>query len=87
MSTITTHVLDTSLGCPAAGVPVRLEHVANGHPTPVAEGVTDASVHVTSAVCLSPEAATCGALCTPDAVVIARLVASSNTPACDTRAA
>jgi 5-hydroxyisourate hydrolase len=41
MSTITTHVLDTSLGRPAAGVPVRLEHVASGHPTPVAEGVTD----------------------------------------------
>lgn len=41
MSTVTTHVLDTSLGRPAAGVPVRLEHVAGGQPTPVAEGLTD----------------------------------------------
>jgi 5-hydroxyisourate hydrolase len=50
MSTVTTHVLDTSLGRPAAGVPVRLERVATGvatgvaggQPTPVAEGLTDA---------------------------------------------
>jgi len=28
MSQITTHVLDTALGCPAAGVPVQLLHVA-----------------------------------------------------------
>jgi 5-hydroxyisourate hydrolase len=39
MSTVTTHVLDTSLGRPAAGIPVRLEHV--GQPTPLAEGLTD----------------------------------------------
>lgn len=39
MSTVTTHVLDTSLGRPAAGVPVRLERLPSGEP--VAEGVTD----------------------------------------------
>jgi 5-hydroxyisourate hydrolase len=41
MSTVTTHVLDTALGRPAAGVPVRLERVADGGPSPVAEGLTD----------------------------------------------
>jgi 5-hydroxyisourate hydrolase len=41
MSTVTTHVLDTSLGRPAAGVPVRLEHLAGGEPSPVAETSTD----------------------------------------------
>jgi 5-hydroxyisourate hydrolase len=30
VSAITTHVLDTALGRPAAGVPVRLERVAEG---------------------------------------------------------
>ena len=46
MSTVTTHVLDTSLGRPATGVPVRLEHLADGEPTPVAEGLTDADGRV-----------------------------------------
>jgi 5-hydroxyisourate hydrolase len=41
MSTVTTHVLDTSLGRPAAGVRVRLEHLADGAPSPVAETSTD----------------------------------------------
>jgi 5-hydroxyisourate hydrolase len=41
MSTVTTHVLDTSLGQPAAGVPVRLEYLAGGAPTPVARASTD----------------------------------------------
>jgi len=41
MSTVTTHVLDTSLGQPAAGVPVRLEHLAGGEPSLVAEASTD----------------------------------------------
>jgi 5-hydroxyisourate hydrolase len=41
MSTVTTHVLDTSLGQPAAGVPVRLEHLTGGAPAPVAEASTD----------------------------------------------
>jgi 5-hydroxyisourate hydrolase len=39
VSTVTTHVLDTSLGRPAAGVPIRLERLPSGEP--VAEGVTD----------------------------------------------
>jgi 5-hydroxyisourate hydrolase len=39
MSTVTTHVLDTSLGRPAAGVPVRLEHLPSGEL--LAEGLTD----------------------------------------------
>jgi len=35
LSAITTHVLDTALGRPAPGVPVRLERVgAAGHPDP-----------------------------------------------------
>lgn len=36
MSTISTHVLDTSLGRPAAGVPIRLERVWADH---AAEGI------------------------------------------------
>jgi 5-hydroxyisourate hydrolase len=39
MSTVTTHVLDTALGRPAAGVAVRLESAAG---VVVASGVTDA---------------------------------------------
>jgi 5-hydroxyisourate hydrolase len=46
LSTVTTHVLDTSLGRPAAGVPVRLEQLTDGEPTPVAEGLTDADGRV-----------------------------------------
>jgi 5-hydroxyisourate hydrolase len=48
MSTVTTHVLDTSLGQPAGGVQVRLERLADGdsQPLPVAEGVTDADGRV-----------------------------------------
>jgi 5-hydroxyisourate hydrolase len=41
VSTVTTHVLDTALGRPAPGVPVRLEHVAGGQVSLIAEGVTD----------------------------------------------
>jgi len=39
MSTVSTHVLDTAQGRPAAGVPVRLERVGGGG-TPLAEAVT-----------------------------------------------
>lgn len=39
---ISTHVLDTVRGEPAAGVPVRLECEQDGAWSPVAEGVTDA---------------------------------------------
>jgi 5-hydroxyisourate hydrolase len=41
MSTVSTHVLDSALGRPAAGVPVRLEHLGDGGPSPVAAAVTD----------------------------------------------
>jgi 5-hydroxyisourate hydrolase len=39
MSTITTHVLDTALGRPASGVPVRLEAIAP--PTTIATATTN----------------------------------------------
>ncbi|HEY2056943.1 hydroxyisourate hydrolase [Amycolatopsis sp. NBC_01480] len=38
MSLVTTHVLDTAAGKPAAGIPVRFEH---GDGKPIADGVTD----------------------------------------------
>ncbi len=39
MSTLSTHVLDAALGCPAAGVAVRLQHAGAGV---LAEASTDA---------------------------------------------
>jgi 5-hydroxyisourate hydrolase len=36
MSAVTTHVLDTARGVPAAGVPVRLEHVSSEGRTEIA---------------------------------------------------
>ena len=42
MSAITTHVLDTSRGRPASGVPVRLERVSGGAGRLLARGATDA---------------------------------------------
>ena len=42
MSGITTHVLDTSRGRPAAGVPVVLERAADAGWQPVGRGTTDA---------------------------------------------
>ncbi len=41
MSTVTTHVLDTARGRPAAGVPVRIEHYSGGGWAPLGDGVTD----------------------------------------------
>jgi 5-hydroxyisourate hydrolase len=41
MSAITTHVLDTARGQPAAGIPVRLEALLNGAWQLRAEGVTN----------------------------------------------
>jgi 5-hydroxyisourate hydrolase len=41
-SPITTHVLDTALGKPAAGVPVVLHKMHNDHWHQVGEGMTDA---------------------------------------------
>jgi 5-hydroxyisourate hydrolase len=46
MSTITTHVLDTALGRPAAGVPVRLEHLADEGVVVLADATTDADGRV-----------------------------------------
>jgi 5-hydroxyisourate hydrolase len=42
MSQLTTHVLDTTLGRPAAGVPVALAALSGGTWTPIGSGVTDA---------------------------------------------
>jgi hydroxyisourate hydrolase len=39
---LSTHVLDTARGEPAAGVPVRLERARDGGWAPVASGTTDA---------------------------------------------
>ncbi|KAA6463018.1 hydroxyisourate hydrolase [Acidobacteria bacterium AB60] len=42
MSGISTHVLDTVLGKPAAGIRMTLERQQNGSWNPVGEGITDA---------------------------------------------
>jgi 5-hydroxyisourate hydrolase len=52
MSAITTHVLDVAAGCPAAGMNVRLEHVASAGNQEVASATTDSGGRVTS---LGPE--------------------------------
>ena len=52
MSQITTHVLDTARGRPAAGVPVRLLRVAAGREEAVATSRTDADGRVSD---LGPE--------------------------------
>jgi 5-hydroxyisourate hydrolase len=41
MSAVTTHILDTALGRPASGVPVRLEHLADDGVEVLAEAVTN----------------------------------------------
>jgi 5-hydroxyisourate hydrolase len=46
MSTVSTHVLDSALGRPAADVPVRLEYLGSGGPEQVAVAVTDADGRV-----------------------------------------
>ncbi len=46
MSQITTHVLDTALGRPAAGVPVTLEHRGSGTWAVLDQTVTDADGRV-----------------------------------------
>jgi 5-hydroxyisourate hydrolase len=51
MSAITTHVLDTALGRPAEGVPVRLESVSDGVTT-LGTGTTNADGRI---VDLGPE--------------------------------
>lgn len=52
MSAISTHVLDTAAGCPAAGLGVRLEHVAPAGPEEIARATTDSGGRITS---LGPE--------------------------------
>ena len=52
MSAISTHVLDTAAGCPAAGMGVRLEHVAPAGPEEIASAMTDSGGRITS---LGPE--------------------------------
>jgi 5-hydroxyisourate hydrolase len=46
--TISTHVLDTDLGRPAAGIGVRLEHLDGGAATLAGEGMTDADGRIAS---------------------------------------
>lgn len=46
MSAVTTHVLDTGLGRPAAGVPVRLVQVSPDGPQQLGESMTDADGRV-----------------------------------------
>ena len=41
MNSITTHVLDTAKGKPAAGVPIKLEFLAEGTFSELSAGVTD----------------------------------------------
>lgn len=53
MSQLTTHVLDTALGRPAAGVPVELAALVDGAWVPVDSGVTDADGRART---LGPEA-------------------------------
>lgn len=48
MSQITTHVLDTTLGRPAVGVPVALTQRAEGSWVPLAIAATDAQGRVAS---------------------------------------
>lgn len=48
MSPITTHVLDTSLGCPAEGIAVVLCHVAeSGETVELGQGITNSDGRVT----------------------------------------
>jgi len=46
MSTVSTHVLDTARGAPAAGVPVRLESVSGAGPEQIGRAGTDADGRV-----------------------------------------
>ncbi len=55
MSGITTHVLDTSRGCPAAGVPVVLERAVDSGWQLVSRGTTDADGRASDLVLSPPE--------------------------------
>jgi 5-hydroxyisourate hydrolase len=52
VSTISTHVLDTASGRPAAGITVRLEHVAPTGTAEIARATTDAAGRIAS---MAPE--------------------------------
>jgi 5-hydroxyisourate hydrolase len=52
MSAISTHVLDVANGCPAAGLRVRLEHVAPAGTKEIARASTDSGGRITT---LGPE--------------------------------
>jgi 5-hydroxyisourate hydrolase len=56
VSGITTHVLDTSRGRPAAGVPVVLERATDSGWQPVGRGTTDADGRARSLLLSEPEA-------------------------------
>ena len=56
MSPITTHVLDTSCGRPAVGVPVVLERAVDSGWQPVGRGTTDADGRVRDLLASPPEA-------------------------------
>ena len=55
---ISTHILDTTLGRPARGVTVRLEHVLPSGATELARGVTDADGRVKPLLQTIPAAGT-----------------------------
>jgi 5-hydroxyisourate hydrolase len=55
LSPITTHVLDTSRGCPAVGVPVVLERAVDAGWQPVSRGTTDADGRVRDLLGSPPE--------------------------------
>lgn len=58
MSGITTHILDTANGRPAAGVPVTLEREREGGWQVVGHGTTDADGRVRTLLTTPPEAGT-----------------------------
>ncbi len=50
MNGVSTHVLDTARGEPAAGLPVRLDRLADSVPAEIGRGVTDADGRVSGLV-------------------------------------
>ena len=54
MSAITTHVLDTSRGCPAAGVPVVLERAVDSGWQAVGRGTTGADGRASDLISSAP---------------------------------
>jgi 5-hydroxyisourate hydrolase len=52
VSAVSTHVIDIAVGCPAAGVVVRLEHVAPAGNEEIAKAATDSGGRITR---LGPE--------------------------------